>query len=139
MRQGATWSRIRRVPHSKGQSRAVSQQPGSKWQSELAKTELRANLKKKKKNKPQSGNNHAANAEEQGWKRPGGEESGAWMENKQMGIGSGGNSSVALMLPSSSQEGMGVSGMSVCKWHPLGDWLGEVMTAGSEAMGQTLS
>ena len=96
-------------------------------------------FKKKKKNKPQSGNNHAANAEEQGWKRPGGEESGAWMENKQMGIGSGGNSSVALMLPSSSQEGMGVSGMSVCKWHPLGDWLGEVMTAGSEAMGQTLS
>ena len=95
--------------------------------------------KKKKKKKPQSGNNHAANAEEQCWKRPGGEESGAWMENKQMGIGSGGNSSVALMLPSSSQEGMGVSGMSVCKWHPLGDWLGEVMTAGSEAMGQTLS
>ena len=54
MRQGATWSRIWRVPHSKGQSRAVSQQPGSKWQSELAKTELRANFKKKKKKKNHS-------------------------------------------------------------------------------------
>lgn len=49
VRQGATWSRIRRVPHSKGQSKSVSQQPGSKWQSELAKTELRANFNNKKK------------------------------------------------------------------------------------------
>lgn len=87
----------------------------------------------------QSGNNHAANTEERGWKRPGGEELGAWMENKQMGIGSGGDSSVALMLPSSSQQGVGVGGMSVCKWHPWGDWLGEVMTPSSGTTGQTLS
>lgn len=138
MRQEATWSRIRRVPHSKGQSRSVSQQPGSKWQSELAKTELRANFNRKKK-KMQSGNIHAAKAEERGWKRLGGKESGAWMENKQMGIASGGNSSVTLTLPSSSQKGVGVSGMSICEWLPLGDWLREVMTAGSGAMGQTLS
>ena len=56
-----------------------------------------------------------------------------------MGIGSGGNSSVALMLPSSSQQGVGVGGMSVCKWHPWGDWLGEVMTSSSGIAGQTLS
>lgn len=32
-------------------------------------------------------------------------------------------------------EGVGVSGMSICEWHPLGDWLREVMTAGLRAMG----
>lgn len=70
-RQGAMWSGIQRVPHSRGWSKPVNQQPGNKWQSELQ-SELRENLSVIEK-KIQSGNNRVSNAEEQGKGRSGGE------------------------------------------------------------------
>lgn len=69
-----------RVP-SKGQSRSVSQQPGSEWQSELAKTELRANFNRKKNAVQEI--SMQLEQEERGWKRLGGKESAWGLDGEQ--------------------------------------------------------